>query len=535
MAAMKPNPKILELLAKAENEGRSVAIYNDIKKLGCEDKLVYKRVVHPSSVGVHRHNRDGAMVSGQEAVRTLIDINHVGVDSSLWADATAFEEPTDRPNEDAFREVCKIDPLLAPCPQGSIEISSVACTHFNQALCAAEAGVPCDDAEVSELGKLNVAKIVSRNPLMADAFKGLEWTIWKKEAEIMYPSLPQLAQAALNSKYSVQQGQDVFQQFGRAVSLLNSPGIQGKTEPLRHVVSTLMKANPRNSSAADHIVQVARKFGGTDSTMANELLGYLAAHKPPGRSMSAATWQALAAIKLPIPHFVISIIMMNGAGAQENLVLKKDIGILNSPEKKDHAKDAEALIVDAKGIAKDMRVNSAEAINIIGNVRCLLVCKVLDKMESMKKVTMIELVSRACESLKKAAPWSQIENPWKERAERDAAIQAEKEASSAAKKTSKPSPSHYKAPLVQEYKAGQAVGIKANLVKKKFCEGCVVKSKDDGTDPHNTNPLNIIIVITMTSINVTVNEFDTDTTSYAYHDHANLFRCVGWDGPRLVI
>ena len=67
MSPLEPNPKIVALLAKA---GGAVAIYNEIKMLGIADEC--------KSVGVHRANRDGAMVSGRGCIKVLQDINAAG-------------------------------------------------------------------------------------------------------------------------------------------------------------------------------------------------------------------------------------------------------------------------------------------------------------------------------------------------------------------------------------------------------------------------------------------------------------------------
>jgi hypothetical protein len=109
---MKRNPQIVSLIAQSNTDGRVVAVYNEIKAIGVKEKLVYTRHFHPSQVGVHRKNREGAIVSGREAMRTLEDINSIGCDPSLWLDATAFEEPAGKDNEKIFLEKCATDDYL---------------------------------------------------------------------------------------------------------------------------------------------------------------------------------------------------------------------------------------------------------------------------------------------------------------------------------------------------------------------------------------------------------------------------------------
>ena len=71
--------------------------------------------------------------------------------------------------------------------------------------------MPNDNKNLCLDGKLNVAYIKQAHPLLAHVFDvGLKWTTWKKGVEALYPSLPDIAQRALNSKHSTQQGQDEF-------------------------------------------------------------------------------------------------------------------------------------------------------------------------------------------------------------------------------------------------------------------------------------------------------------------------------------
>ena len=132
---MQPNPKIVALLTKAKDchEAAIVSTYNEIKLLALQDNILYQRKVLTTSTGVHRHNRDRTMISGQEALKVLDDVCKVGVDLDLIKDATAFEEPASRVNERAFLQKCQNDDRLpSQMVQGCIEISSVACTHLRR-------------------------------------------------------------------------------------------------------------------------------------------------------------------------------------------------------------------------------------------------------------------------------------------------------------------------------------------------------------------------------------------------------------------
>ena len=125
-----------------DHEGaRIVSDYAEIVAMGLKYGLVYKRTLLPNQVGVHRKNRDGAMVSGRESAQIWDDVDRVGVAPDLFKDATSFEEPPNRENEIKFIKRCEVDEFLPIPNPGDIQVSSVACSHWNQALRMAQAGM----------------------------------------------------------------------------------------------------------------------------------------------------------------------------------------------------------------------------------------------------------------------------------------------------------------------------------------------------------------------------------------------------------
>ena len=68
-----------------DNAGaRIVSDYAEIVELGLKCGLLYKRTLPPDQVGVHRKNRDGAMVCGRESSQIWDDLDRVGVAPDLY-------------------------------------------------------------------------------------------------------------------------------------------------------------------------------------------------------------------------------------------------------------------------------------------------------------------------------------------------------------------------------------------------------------------------------------------------------------------
>jgi hypothetical protein len=101
----------------ASEDSRIVADYAEIVDMGFKHGLLYKRKLTPDQGGVHRGNRDGAVVCGRAVAQIWDDVDRVGVSPDLFKDATSFEEPPNKENEIKFIKRCECDEfLVVPIP-----------------------------------------------------------------------------------------------------------------------------------------------------------------------------------------------------------------------------------------------------------------------------------------------------------------------------------------------------------------------------------------------------------------------------------
>ncbi len=168
---MKRNPKIEALIegSKGMGDGPGSAIlkiYNQIKNEAAADKLWYVRNFTPKQVGVHLMHRSKYMVSGAACHEVGDKVDGVGFDADMLRDATAFEEPDNRANETAFLKLVEMDEHLARFVKGDIEVSSAACSHYNQFIAAVLDGVPSSYENLVMNGKLNKDVSINRYPEM---------------------------------------------------------------------------------------------------------------------------------------------------------------------------------------------------------------------------------------------------------------------------------------------------------------------------------------------------------------------------------
>jgi hypothetical protein len=417
------------------------------------------------------------------------NIELVGVEPDLFKDATCFEEDDARLNEIKFMKLTAQDDLLAPC-KGKLEASSVACSHFNQALYAAVCGMPNDNKNLCLDGKLNVAYIKQAHPLLAHVFDvGLKWTTWKKGVEALYPSLPDIAQRALNSKHSTQQGQDAFQMYGRACMLLNNKEFASGTanDRMMSVARDIKKSAPyMDGGVITSIVETARKFGG-DGSFKDALLYAKTAFKPIGRTVSPTTWKAIAELKFNVdelpPHVITAVLITLAVAPVPNAIAAADVRTFTRKVKE--ISTLESIIKEALVLCAQMNITGKVSLKATTDLRVTLVLKLCNRLPKGSKYISMDYMAIAKDFYNQinvhAECDAQVECPWVATLPDDEVVMLEP----------KPDRSHSTSQHVIQYdEQGSAIGLqRMMLVDKGFVVDGLTKDKKTGEINHKQNDI----------------------------------------------
>ena len=423
------NPKIVALIAEAQKDSEDVGIlriYNEIKKLGKQDRLWHVRRIPIKRVGVHRKNRGGFFVSGPTCHIIGGTVMGVGYDPDAHRDATSFQEGPDRLNEKKFLETVENDALLASFNPGDIESSSVGCSHFNQFLAATIDGVPSDVKALTIDGRLSKAKLINRYPDMEVLFtEGLEWIEWFHEAELLYPELPDICQRGLNAKYAAQQDEHWGHQYQRAVTVLNTKEAIASGDPVAYTTRDLLKSKPKCAADIPAIVDFAYIYGGTDiSLFCEPLMRFIKAHMAPGRVVPVGVWKTMAGLKLEpedfCPHFMHSVLFILASSPAKSapsniakIVGSGDINGLAKGRKLADMKAAEKVIKDAIHTFAKLDLTANNETKILGELRTALAGKVFGKIKSVEDQSMHQLaVKFFLEGKAHQRSSEEVEHPW---------------------------------------------------------------------------------------------------------------------------
>jgi hypothetical protein len=394
-----PNPEIIKLIQHAETaeDSREVATYNQILELGKKDGIVVTdRFYEWYRVCVSRFNREELIASGVEAADIYESIDGLGFDPSLIKDATAFQEGPSKTNVQPFMEKVEADPMLPRYDANLIEISSVACSHFNICLGQADQCMPHGNEKFTVDGKLNAERIKQIEPGMTKIIdkKGCTWTVWLFPAQEIYPGLMQLAQRAFNAKMNTSQGINNFELFSRSCTQLQNPTIRAKNEPKAFVMKNLAKLKTASSETElKDIVATAAKYGGIQL---GPFTRHVSAYKKKARVVPAGVWSTIANTKFEhgdlCPHLLQSVLMAC-ASCPEGVVTGKDLK-LNMTKHKDDMLQIEEIIMVSIGMLKDMKLDRAVETKEVNLFRCSLVLKFLDKSSvQIAKATYFQVAS----------------------------------------------------------------------------------------------------------------------------------------------
>ena len=338
-------------------------------------------------------------------------------------------------------------------------------------------------------GKLSVHKIVDIHTLLKDVFvNGMEWFVWKASAEILFPSLPDIAQRAINAKYSVQQGQDVFQVFLRALGAWNSGATKGKNDPSSFIVKDIWKGNPKCSvKDVKACVEIARKFGGSGTSMIEQLRPFFAAYKQPERTIATVSLEALAALKLApgemCPNFIASVFMTFAAAPQVNVIGVVDLKSIAINKNTPAVTLIDSITKSIIDIAIRMGVPQHITTKDIGEFRTATILRHFQKSKAFAKVSVEGMASECFTALLPHAK-TKVENPWA--AYIGVPIKPEIESKSRAQSKKEGPVVEQPQPLqAVEYKDGKVVGAHiAMIAKKGFTLNATIKHKKTGTITH---------------------------------------------------
>ena len=211
-------------------------------------------------------------------------------------------------------------PYLAQVESNVIKYGSLACSHTNQFLCAALAGVPCNEPALTEGQRMSKAKICRNDAAMQVALeKGLKWLVLRAATVQLYPTLPDLIQSARNAPGQLHKPESQIQVMLRMWDMSTSHLLPSGLPNWTSIHAQINKTCPR----IPHVELAAlRKFmqawgGGTHAAHLKDLARFWFSRVGDGRSVATATFSSLASLPLNAgelcPRTIVAIVNRSGS------------------------------------------------------------------------------------------------------------------------------------------------------------------------------------------------------------------------------
>ena len=357
MAAV-PNPSIVALLNEAkQNNGKLVSIVESLDNEFLTQGLAYKLQIPCNMMGTHPCNRDGYGLH-DSAVHSLgSEICAVGFSCGATSHACCIEDNASRDIETFSMHLCNSSDLLADVQPGDIKFGSLSCSHTNAFLKALMNEVPCDIESLSENNRMSLDKCCRADQGLKEACeRGLKWLVYRSQVAVLYPDFCGLVQQARNA--SLQRAESEVQLLLRiheyavaktsTVGTIDWPAVakQASNVTTMHDIPSL-------------VAFVQRWSGGSHGLLLKELTFFHRNHVNSDRIIPAATFQALANLRLSaeqngIPLFVIAVLKCQ-LTCPDNKVIQKLCKYITAGDIGSIATKKTKFALEAKNIMRQCR------------------------------------------------------------------------------------------------------------------------------------------------------------------------------------
>ena len=311
------DPKIVALIKMAHETGKNVSAVDAILDRLEESHLAYRMSLPPPVVGINPLNRDSYGVSEPEVHALGSEIVSMGWSWHACKHAVCIED-TEGQEIAIFSAKIKnaTDGLQSAAP-GEVRFGSLACTHTNQFLCCVLGAVPTAQDNLAVDGHMSAEKLKKEDEGIAKALtQGLEWLVLKAAVAKLYPELPSLVQAARNQPGQSQRMESEMQMLLRISTLARSmaKSVQGQVSvDWEAIRATILRRRTNNPADVPELIKFVQRWGGgISAAFIEELSQFHKTFVPSGRMVPAATFRAVADLKLApdelMPYLASAII-----------------------------------------------------------------------------------------------------------------------------------------------------------------------------------------------------------------------------------
>jgi len=398
--------------------GEYVTKWEKIQPILTKRLLAWVCHLPPDIVGVDPLNRSKLGVGGSESHEHGKNVTVAGWSWKKSSDAVCSQVPPDPWYQEFLisnDELTRISDGLVP-PLRTLQYMSAGGSHTNTFLRAVrnecKTSLPKDALPQHEDGRLNKEAILMNRPELRKAVEeGMNWLVLHWQCRFVWPQLVPLIVEALNTEAKGDQTEvEIMLRMNSLASTM--PKLANGDVNWDKVSEQVMRSLPSCAGWSQELTAYVRRNGGGNS---GELLHDLArfqkafASKGRRRMLGGEFIGAVTKLKLdpakPTPFILQALLEVNLCGPTDadgmcRFIKPTTVGRLKAGDNQNNSLLAEAMMADARRLAKELHVEATVAARFTGQMDVRLICFLLNqqgileetKYESVQEIGQVPLI-----------------------------------------------------------------------------------------------------------------------------------------------
>ena len=339
---------VCQKFSDGRQDNSQLVAFKDIIFDSCKQhNYAETRVMHVKSMGCHHKNRDGAGIHTRRAISRIVRIKSAGFShAALFGNLVGIEDhPIDKTIEKFTLSMCARSPEYAQYKEGDIKGGTLGGSHCTHGLAMVYDERPCNVPEISEQGHISQSICFKDRLLKAATMEGMEYFMIKWEVEAVFPTVPIIVQAALNTVSQIAEGESWPQILCKILHECGTQKDEHGDIAFRQVQVQVIKSQPPRAQDVPDMTEYVRVWGGLPTGSHIHELNLLSSLLPSDRIVSGSFFKWLTSLRHSfsvenMPSHFINAVLFCHAASNEGVVddfarflSKGDVSSLGSKSK----------------------------------------------------------------------------------------------------------------------------------------------------------------------------------------------------------
>ena len=380
----------------AENT-QVVRYKDDIVSLCTEHRYGSYRRWHCKQIACHPKNRDNQGIHLKRAHSRISRIKMAGCsEDALRPNRIAIEDNPFTKHIEKFNvDISAQHEEYAQYRKGEVEAGTLGASHTNHGMAQLYDQRPCDVEGISEMGIMSHNLCFQDELLKKYTLEGMDWFTIKWEIEEVFPLVPIIIQAALNTVTQMTEGENWCQLLCKIAKECQAQKTSNGDINVKKVQIQVVKSQPPRAQDVPDMVEFVRTWGGLPSAFHINEINTLAQTLPSDRVVSGSFFKWLASTRSQFSvtqmpsHFINAVLYTHAASndmVQDDIsryITKPEVASFTSKAKLQYVMQADGILKRGAKLAD--KLSKRDYIRIIPDFKVSVVLCVLARKSHQEK------------------------------------------------------------------------------------------------------------------------------------------------------